>query len=301
MCTKNEDKEECISGVIDLSNLYYFCFVKTLSHISLTGLEDNRCIEVYRLEDAEDTVFGNYQRYNFHQVIWFTKVGENNTYSIDFEDYTISDDEIVIIYPGQIVMLDIHDKEGYLFVIDNESFFDINQHLQSDYLNGYSSNVFVKPDDETKEVLNKLMPLIIKEYDNHNRIKLMKSYMEAFLFHLSASFENSERSKSMPDRLIVELLRLADTHFISERETDFYANKLGLSNKRVNEIFAKGTGKTIKQYLHERLLFEMKKEIRLGTRSLKEIAFDLGFSEPAYFTRFFKQQTGMTPSEFREK
>jgi len=275
--------------------------VKILSHILLTQLEGNRCIEAYKLQDADETVFGNYQRYNFHQVIWFTKVGKKNTYSIDFEEYTISNDEIVIIYPGQIVMLDIRDNEGYLFVIDNESFFDINQHLQSDYLNGYSSNVFVKPDDETKEVLNKLMPLIIEEYDNHNRIKLMKSYMEAFLFHLSASFENSERSKNMPDRLIVELLRLADAHFISERETDFYANKLGLSNKRVNEIFAKGTGKTIKQYLHERLLFEMKKEIRLGTRSLKEIAFDLGFSEPAYFTRFFKQQTGITPSEFKEK
>lgn len=275
--------------------------MKTLSHLSLSKLENNRFIEVYKLQDAEDMVFNNYQRYNFHQVIWFTEVGNNNIYSLDFEEYKIADDEIVIVYPGQIVMLDMHGKEGYLFAIDNENFFDINQHLQSDYLNGYYSNVFVRPDTETKKVLNKLMVLITKESNTKNRVKLMKSYMEVFLFHLSSLFENDERSENISDRTIVELLRLADSHFITERDTDFYATRLGLSNKRVNEIFVKGTGKTIKQYLHERLVLEMKKEIRLGTRSLKEIAFDLGFSEPAYFTRFFKLQTGMTPSEFKEK
>lgn len=275
--------------------------MKTLSHLSLSKLENNRFIEVYKLQDAEDTVFNNYQRYNFHQVIWFTKVGNNNIYSLDFEEYKIADDEIVIVYPGQIVMLDMRGKEGYLFAIDNENFFDINQHLQSDYLNGYYSNVFVRPDTETKKVLNKLMVLITKESNTRNRVKLMKSYMEVFLFHLSSLFENDERSENISDRTIVELLRLADSHFMTERDTDFYATRLGLSNKRVNEIFVKGTGKTIKQYLHERLVLEMKKEIRLGTRSLKEIAFDLGFSEPAYFTRFFKLQTGMTPSEFKEK
>ena len=145
------------------------------------------------------------------------------------------------------------------------------------------------------------MVLITKESNTKNRVKLMKSYMEVFLFHLSSLFDNDELSENISDRTIVELLRLADSHFITERDTDFYATRLGLSNKRVNEIFVKGTGKTIKQYLHERLVLEMKKEIRLGTRSLKEIAFDLGFSEPAYFTRFFKLQTGMTPSEFKEK
>lgn len=275
--------------------------MKILSHLSLSKLENNRFIEVYKLQDAEYMVFNNYQRYNFHQIIWFTKVGNNNIYSLDFEEYKIADGEIVIVYPGQIVMLDMCGKEGYLFAIDNENFFDINQHLQSDFLNGYYSNVFVRPNTKTKKVLNKLMVLITEESNTRNRVKLMKSYMEVFLFHLSSLFENDERSENISDRTIVELLRLADSHFMTERDTDFYATRLGLSNKRVNEIFVKGTGKTIKQYLQERLVLEMKKEIRLGTRSLKEIAFDLGFSEPAYFTRFFKLQTGMTPSEFKEK
>ncbi|MDR2918543.1 MAG: helix-turn-helix domain-containing protein [Tannerella sp.] len=275
--------------------------MKTLSHTLLNELKSDRFIEVYELQDAKDAVFNNYRRYNLHQVIWFTSVGNDNTYSLDFEEYKISDGDIVVVYPGQIVMLDMCGKEGYLFAIDNESFFDINQHLQSDYLNGYYSNVFIRPDADTKDILNKLMVLITEESDSRNRVKLMKSYIESFLFHLSSLFENNERSEKISDRTIVEVFRLADSYFLTERDTKFYATKLGLSNKRVNEIFTKGTGKTIKQYLQERLVLEMKKEIRLDTRSLKEIAFDLGFSEPAYFTRFFKLHTGMTPSEFKAK
>lgn len=73
-----------------------------------------------------------------------------------------------------------------------------------------------------------------------------------------------------------------------------------MTNKKINEICIKGTGKTIKQHLQERLILEIKKEIRLRRKSLKEIAFDLGFNEPAYFTRFFKQHTTLTPKEFRD-
>lgn len=275
--------------------------MKILSHTLLNELDGNRFVEVYKINNSENAAFDNYGRYNFHQIIWFTHVGDNNVYSLDFQEYKISDNEIVIVYPGQIVMLDIRGKEGYLFAIDNESFFEINQHLQSDYLNGYYSNVFIMPDSRTKEILDKLMDLITEECNNQNRVKLMKSYMEAFLFHLTSLFVNDKRSENVLDRTIVEALRLADSYFMTERDTDFYTTKLGLSNKKMNAIFVKATGKTIKQYLQERLVLEMKREIRLGTKSLKEIAFDLGFSEPAYFTRFFKQQTGMTPSEFKSK
>ncbi|NDV67103.1 AraC family transcriptional regulator [Bacteroides sp. 224] len=267
----------------------------------MNKLEGDQFIEIFNLQEADDSIFENYQRYDFYQVVWFTKVTGDNTYFIDFREYKIEDNQIVIVFPGQIDMLDVQGKEGYLFAIHNENFFNINQHLQSDYLNGYSSNVFISVDNQTKEILHKLMELILQEYNDSNRITLMESYMEAFLFHVSSLFESNEKIKNKSDEAVAELMRYIDTYFISERETDFYADKLGVSNRKLNELSIKGTGKTIKQHLQERLILEIKKEIRLKTKSLKEIAFDLGFSEPAYFTRFFKQQTGMTPSEFRDK
>lgn len=270
-------------------------------NFTLNKLEGNEFIEVFHLEDADDSIFGNYQRYDFYQVLWFTEVEGNSNYLLDFEEYTIHNNQIVLIFPGQIDRLDTRGKKGYLFAIHTENFFHINQRMQSDYLNGYFSNTFLTPDENTKEILNKITELIFKEYNGDKRIILLENYMEAFLFHVSALFEHSDTFKSISDLTVSRLMRLIDENFINQRETDFYAKRLGVSNRKINEISMKGTGKTIKQHLQERLVLEIKKEIRMQQKSLKEIAFDLGFSEPAYFTRFFKQHTSITPSEFRER
>ena len=272
-----------------------------LNKISLNRLEGEQFIEIFKLEGADDGIFSNYQRYDFHQLIWFTKVEGNPSYFLDFNEYKIATDQVVIIFPGQIDMLDTQGKEGYLFAIHNDTFFHINQYMQSDYLNGYSSNVFLSLDEETKAILNSLLDLILKEYHTHNRLALMESYVTSFLFHIASLYDSNDTDKNKSDKVVAELMRLIDKHFIGERETDFYADALGISHKKVNEVSIKGTGKTIKQHLQERLILEIKKEIKLGLKSLKEIAFGLKFSEPAYFTRFFKQQTGITPSEFKEK
>ncbi|MDL2215428.1 helix-turn-helix domain-containing protein [Dysgonomonas sp. OttesenSCG-928-M03] len=256
-------------------------------------------IDIYRLEDANDTIFGNYQRYDFYQVIWFESVKGDNSYFLDFNEYKIQDNQIIVVFPGQIDKLDPEGKEGYLFAIHSDIFFNIGQHIDSDYLHGYFSNVFVSPDNEVKKILDQLVALLLREYTSLNRIKLMESYLEAFLFHVSALFERTETFRNKGEFIVSELMRLIDHNFIVQRETDFYADQLNMSNKKINEISKRGTGKTVKQHLQERLILEIKKEIRLREKSLKEIAFDLGFNEPAYFTRFFKQHTAMTPKEFK--
>lgn len=250
----------------------------------------------------DDTIFANYQRYDFHQVIWFKNIGGDASYFLDFNEYTLKNNEIILVFPGQIDKLDPEGKDGYVYAIHNEVFFEINQRLDSDYLNGYFSNAFVQLDNETTNKLSKLHDLISVEYGSENRLTLMRTYMEAFLFHIFSIFEKTNlQGKTKTDSIIPRLMRLIDTNFIAERETDFYANKLGMTPKTINEVCKKGTGKTVKQHLQERLILEIKKEIKMGQKNMKEIAYDLGFNEPAYFTRFFKQHTSFTPSEFRDE
>ncbi|MDU1891850.1 MAG: helix-turn-helix domain-containing protein [Dysgonomonas sp.] len=269
--------------------------------IFLNKLKNDQFIEIFKLEDLTDeTIFGNYQRYDFFQLLWFTEVKGNPVYFLDFKEYKIEKDQIVLVFPGQIDRLDIEGKKGFLFAIHNDVFFRINQRMNSGYLNGYFSNVFISLNDELKHTLKLLLGLILSEYNTKNRLLLMESYMESFLFHIASVFEETEAYKSTVDSQVSELMWLIDSNFISEHETDFYARKLGTTNRRVNEICKAGTGKTVKQHLQERLILEIKKEIRMKEKSLKEIAFDLGFSEPAYFTRFFKLHTSMTPTEFRD-
>lgn len=258
-------------------------------------------IEIFRLEELTNTLFSNYQRYDFHQIIWFVKTKGDNLYSIDFNKYTISDNQIVIIYPRQVERVDLKGKEGFLFAINNDIFFEINQKINSDYLNGYFSNVFISLDKKRTLTLNHIQNLIIEEYNDQNRSVLMESYLQSFLFHIASFNENKILSNNRNVVLFVEFVKLTDNNFIRNRDVVFYAKELNISEKKLNEVCKALSGKTTKQFIQERLILEIKKEIKLGTKNLKEIAFELGFNESAYLTRFFKQQTSISPSEFKEE
>jgi len=97
-----------------------------------------------------------------------------------------------------------------------------------------------------------------------------------------------------------QLLNLLNEHFKREQKAGFYARKMNLSPKRLNEITRKMLGKTITQLIHDRILIEAKRELIFGGRSIKEISYELGFDDPAYFSRFFKKQSGFSPTHFRK-
>lgn len=272
------------------------------SSVPITHLKDGRFIEIYQLETMDDSIFKIYQRYDFYQVLWFTHVEGNNSYFIDFVDYSYQKNQAVIIYPGQIDRIHIEQKRGYLFAIDKETYLDINERINSKYLSGYFSNVFVSLNVNTTQTFEQLVPLMLSEYKSENRLFLMETYISAFLFEIATSFDQSiDPSQRVVNNTAAELRALIEKYYTVEQNTTFYAEKLGLTNKKLNEITLQSFGCTVKQLLQETLLLAVKREIRLGEKNLKEIAFDLGFTEPAYLTRFFKKQTGITPSQFRNE
>ncbi|MDL2331295.1 hypothetical protein LJC62_04755, partial [Odoribacter sp. OttesenSCG-928-A06] len=147
----------------------------------LIRLQDNTFINVFRLEDVDDVLFNNYQRYDFFQLIWFTEVVGEVAYFLDFDEYILEKDNMVLVFPGQIDKMDVDGKKGYLFTIENNLFFDINNRLGSDLLNGYYGNVFLKVNEETGKQLKTLTNLLSDEIDREKRFPLLRSYMESIL------------------------------------------------------------------------------------------------------------------------
>ena len=85
----------------------------------------------------------------------------------------------------------------------------------------------------------------------------------------------------------------------------FYADLLSCSPEQLRESCRAWRGKSPQQLLHERQLLEAKRLLLHTSAAVKEIAFDLGFDDPAYFGRFFRRLSGRSPEvfrlEFREK
>lgn len=270
--------------------------------IPITHLKDGNFIELFQLETMDDDIFKIYQRYDFYQILWFTRVEGNNSYFIDFVSYSYESNQAVVIFPGQIDRIHIEGKEGYLFAVDKETFLTINKRINSEYLSGYYSNKFVTINKDTKSTLEALIKLMLSEHANKNRLFMQETYLSAFLYEIAHSFQQSSiPSQPIVENTAAELRELINNYYTTEQNTSFYAEKLGLTNKKLNEITLQSFGVTVKQLLIDALLLAIKREIKLGEKNIKEIAFDLGYEDPAYLTRFFKKHTGLTPTQFRDE
>lgn len=92
---------------------------------------------------------------------------------------------------------------------------------------------------------------------------------------------------------------LVELHFHEQRSVQHYAEVLGVSGVRLNTICQELCAQTALQFIHQRLLLEAKRKLLYTMMTMAYISDSLGFSEPAYFSRFFKRMTGTTPNAFR--
>jgi len=103
-----------------------------------------------------------------------------------------------------------------------------------------------------------------------------------------------------PTGATVDALRkLVEEHFQKERQLAFYADKLAMTVDRLNDHVKRATGVTAGHLIRHRVLTEAKRQLVFTNEPIHEIAYDLAFSDPSHFARFFRKHTGTTPHEFR--
>ncbi len=101
------------------------------------------------------------------------------------------------------------------------------------------------------------------------------------------------------DARVDQLRRLIEEHFRKERLISFYAEKLAMTADRLNDHVKRAIGVTAGHLIRQRVLTEAKRQLVFTNQAIHEIAYDLAFSDPSHFTRFFRKQTGTTPQAFR--
>lgn len=98
-----------------------------------------------------------------------------------------------------------------------------------------------------------------------------------------------------------QLSALIGAHFREHRPVGFYAERLKLSAAHLNRVTRARTGRSLRELIDLRLVEEAKRNLVFTVLPAQSIALALGFSDPAYFNRFFRRQTGTTPAEFRRR
>ena len=92
---------------------------------------------------------------------------------------------------------------------------------------------------------------------------------------------------------------LIGLHFREQLPIEFYAHKLGLTTTHLNRIVRRLTGHSVGRLINNRIMEEARRDLVFTSMTVQQIAYELGFSDPAYFNRFFSRQLGMTPKAYR--
>ena len=173
------------------------------------------------------------------------------------------------------------------------------------FLFGSTEHLFINLDDEAVHKLQLLRDMFkaeLKTTDNiqHEMLQVLLKRMISYATRLARSeFVPEKKIKEDKYHLLRQFNLLVETHFRQEHSVSFYADKLHKSPKTLSNLFATYNQKSPSQVIQERVLVEAKRLLSYTPRSIKEIAYELGFEDAAYFSNFFKKHTQSSPLDFR--
>lgn len=94
---------------------------------------------------------------------------------------------------------------------------------------------------------------------------------------------------------------LIEQHYAEHKPVSFYARRLGITPAHLNSLCRAAVGRSALELIHERVTLEAKRNLVYTSMTISVVSYTAGFADPAYFTRFFKRQTGLSPRDFRQR
>ncbi|MBR4521101.1 MAG: helix-turn-helix domain-containing protein [Paludibacteraceae bacterium] len=134
-------------------------------------------------------------------------------------------------------------------------------------------------------------------------------FMEEALLHTTLSFfyrvgyryyQSGEMIVGRPQQIADEFLQLVQQNGVKEHRMDFYAEKLGVSRKYLQNVVRNVTGRTAYAWIEETVIEHVKYLLRENKLTLQQIAADANLGAPSYFGAYFKRVTGMTPGQYKK-
>lgn len=269
-----------------------------------------RGVEVFRLEGDRETPDEERDphKHAYQEFIWVTEGGGKHI--IDGETYAIEPNTFFIVKKWQVhkVVLD-RDAKGMVVLFDDDLMFSGSSGFgQFKYFltNPTPKGNVLKVEENELPFYKASMQQMFELYNsdiNWGKCLLMRNLVESILIksmHLMSQQNGLELMNSNSIEEVSSFFILLEKFYKQQHEVNFYADEMRTSVRRLNSLLKENFGKTIRDMLNDRVIAEAKRLLTYSNMTVKEIAHELGFHDPSYFTRLFRQKSNETPVEYRK-
>ena len=247
-------------------------------------------------------------RHDFYQIFWMRH--QARLFNIDFHHFPIETDALVFVPPGAGHNFgEVKAAEGFILS------------FQEDFLEGegHSVDLFAEcpPLDPAQSRTVLAVPAssvnIVQGYctrmfeELREKREGYRTVAAALLRLLLVEIRRCLSNQPAPSffhkysSLTARFLRMLNARPYQLTTASEVAKFLGVSRSWLNQLVRMETGKNLTDHLRSRLILESKRLLAHSDLNVSEIAYQLGFEDPSYFTRLFRQVAGQSPREFREE
>jgi AraC family transcriptional activator of pobA len=230
---------------------------------------------------------------------------------VNLQVYDARPDAMLLSTPFHILRI-FDASPDYLcrFVVFSKAFLT-GHNLNSHFLDTFSffqtsSTPVIYPDPESAKDLFKVYELIQQQLQREGhpyRAEISRSILTTLLYEVEAIYQRQhviiKNKQTRKQELNMQFQDLVFNHYKTHRSVQYYAESLFVSPKHLTETVKEVTGKTAGEWIDDAVILEAKVLLRNHAISIAQVAEQVHFPEQSSFGKYFKKQTGFSPSEYR--
>lgn len=220
----------------------------------------------------------------------------------------------ITIHPSVVHAFSFSEEaEGFVLTVDQHLIFSNDPRDQDAGYSDLFSSLFVQPLtidlSATPDILERLTALLNQllaesAWPLAGHTMMLEWLSRSALLLLArthADHAAADRNGRRDFELFSRFRSLVEIHYKAQWQISDYASHLHVTPSRLNRLCLKLSGESAFDMTQQRLILEACRKLTYLSSTIASIAYELGFQDPAYFSRLFKRQTGMTPKAYRDK
>jgi AraC family transcriptional regulator, transcriptional activator of pobA len=260
-----------------------------------------------RLKENE-ALINNYKppfRKDFYFIALVSNAGKTKI-TYDNTDVTRLNSFLVFQSPGLLYSFyRDHSANGFLIYFKKEclSFFKPEFEKEFPFFNILHTNFFKLNETKFAPHFEDVFLAYEKANDSQHKIASIKFLVLLYqLKEYTSAFAQWEEGFTSPQQILLQkFIQLVNNFYVEKRTIEDYALLLNVTPNHLSQSIKAASGKNALNYINDRLITEAKSLIQFTDFDMAEIAYQLNFSDPANFGKFFKKHTDHTPLEFRKQ